>query len=423
MKKFIASFVLVISSLCFTHFGSQLCHAEEAESRRGKAGANSVFNVMDFGARGSSPAVDTKAFLAAWGAACKVNGGVVLVPSGHTFTILPVEFVGSNCQPNVAFQVDGSLSSPSRSDWGPRSTDYWICFNGSAKGLSIRGAGSVDGKGRTWWPASPSDDVNQELMQGNRPHVILVVYSNNVTISGITVTNSPRMHIFIYGCHQVEVSNVKVSSPGNSPNTDGIHVSNTQHVRIHHSNISCGDDCVSIQTGCDDIRVYNVHCNPGHGYSIGGLGERGSAAEVSNVFVTDSTVMGADSLNGVRIKTWQGGSGYVRNVTFSNIQVSQVGRAIVIDQYYREETGAVKTENSAVGISGVTYENITGTYRSASIVLDCSGDNQGCRDITIRGVISLRPTDPGAIVKPHCSNAHGHVLARNPTPPLAGCLW
>ncbi|XP_075510722.1 polygalacturonase At1g48100-like [Primulina tabacum] len=350
----------------------------------------------------------------------------MLVPSGHKFSILPVDFIGINCQPNLVFQVDGNLIAPPRSNWGGRPKDHWICFNGSAKGLAIRGAGSLEGNGRSWWNTSPANPgvSHEKDLNGDRPHMILVAFGKNVTVSGITLLNSPRMHMFVYGSEQVEMFNVKVSSPGNSPNTDGIHVSNTQHVRIHHSNISSGDDCVSIQTGCDDIRVYNVHCNPGHGFSVGGLGEGSSEARVTNVLVRDSTVSGADSLTGVRIKTWQGGSGYVRNVTFSNIQVSQVGKPIVIDQHYSDRVSGDRPEsiNSAVAISGVTYENITGTYRSASVLLDCS-ETQPCRDIIIRGVIMLKPIDSGAIVAPNCSHAFGHVLARNPTPPLGRCLF
>lgn len=64
-----------------------------------------------------------------------------------------------------------------------------------------------------------------------------------------------------------------------------------------------GDDCISIQTGCSDIKVYNVNCGPGHGYSIGGLGYDGTEALVSDIIIYDSNVQ--DSMTGVRIKTWE----------------------------------------------------------------------------------------------------------------------
>jgi len=64
-----------------------------------------------------------------------------------------------------------------------------------------------------------------------------------------------------------------------------------------------GDDCVSIQTGCSNIYIHNVNCGPGHGISIGGLGKENTKACVSNVTVRD--VMMHNTMNGVRIKTWQ----------------------------------------------------------------------------------------------------------------------
>lgn len=64
-----------------------------------------------------------------------------------------------------------------------------------------------------------------------------------------------------------------------------------------------GDDCISIQTGCSGIFIHDVICGPGHGISIGSLGKDNTRACVSNVTVRD--VKMHDTMNGVRIKTWQ----------------------------------------------------------------------------------------------------------------------
>jgi len=64
-----------------------------------------------------------------------------------------------------------------------------------------------------------------------------------------------------------------------------------------------GDDCISIQTGCSNVYVHNVNCGPGHGISIGSLGKDNTRACVSNITVRDVNIH--DSMNGVRIKTWQ----------------------------------------------------------------------------------------------------------------------
>lgn len=46
-----------------------------------------------------------QAFQAAWGAACKVEGSTVLVPSEYDFLVGPISFSGPYCQPNIVFQV------------------------------------------------------------------------------------------------------------------------------------------------------------------------------------------------------------------------------------------------------------------------------------------------------------------------------
>lgn len=60
---------------------------------------------------------------------------------------------------------------------------------------------------------------------------------------------------------------------------------------------------MSIQTGCTNVYVHNINCGPGHGISIGGLGKDNTKACVSNITVKD--VVMQNTMNGVRIKTWQ----------------------------------------------------------------------------------------------------------------------
>lgn len=46
-----------------------------------------------------------------------------------------------------------------------------------------------------------------------------------------------------------------------------------------------------------------MDCGPGHGISIGSLGKDNTRACVSNITVRDTKIH--DTMNGVRIKTWQ----------------------------------------------------------------------------------------------------------------------
>lgn len=65
--------------------------------------------------------------------------------------------------------------------------------------------------------------------------------SSDVTVTGITIQNSPQMHLKFDSCTNVQVFDISISSPGDSPNTDGIHLHNSQNVLIHSCNLACGN--------------------------------------------------------------------------------------------------------------------------------------------------------------------------------------
>lgn len=87
----------------------------------------------------------------------------------------------------------------------------------------------------------------------------------NGLIEGISSLNSKAFHIFIVLSYNIKANNLNITAPGNSPNTDGIHISQTDIVSITNSIIGTGDDCVSIGHGSTNITVANITCGPGHG--------------------------------------------------------------------------------------------------------------------------------------------------------------
>ena len=61
-----------------------------------------------------------------------------------------------------------------------------------------------------------------------------------MTVTGITIRNSPQCHLKFDNCVGVSVYSMNVLSPANSPNTDGIHLQNSREVVIHNTNLACG---------------------------------------------------------------------------------------------------------------------------------------------------------------------------------------
>ncbi|KAJ8485381.1 hypothetical protein OPV22_017866 [Ensete ventricosum] len=381
-----------------------------------------MFDVLDFGAKGDGVTDDTKAFEAAWAAACKVEASMVIVPAEFDFLVRPISFSGPDCEPNIVFQLDGTIIAPtSAGAWGAGSLQ-WLEF-AKLQEITIRGSGVIDGGGSVWWTNSDSDidQINAELgskMPQIKPTALRFYGSYNVTVTGIRIQNSPRCHLKFDNCEAVEVFNITVSSPGDSPNTDGIHLQNSRDVMIHGVDMGCGDDCVSIQTGCSNIYIHDVDCGPGHGISIGGLGRDNTKACVSNITVRDINLR--NTMTGVRIKTWQGGSGSVQAIRFSNIKVWEVQIPMVIDQFYCDRSSC-KNQSSAVALSGIAYEGIRGTFTVKPVHFACS-DTSPCSGISLSEV-ELEPLQERHHMNdPFCWQAFGELYAPPPTIPPITCL-
>ncbi|TYH31599.1 hypothetical protein ES288_A01G185100v1 [Gossypium darwinii] len=383
-------------------------------------------------------ALEPRAFQDAWSDACKVERSTVLVPPKFTFLVGPVSFSGANCQPNIVFQLDGIIIAPTDFQcWGNGSLP-WLEFTYLRGGVTVQGKGILDGRGSRWWKddgKEPKIPLNTSFQQIPPIQVIYLLqfpptpkdrneFSGNMPRkkpTGITIRNSPQFHLKFNHCKRVVVHVMTADSPGDSPNTDGIHLHNSQDVLIHSSNLSCGDDCISIQSGSTNVSIFNVSCGPGHGISIGGLGRNYiSKACVSNI--TFRNIVMHNTTNGARIKTWQGGRGSVQGVVFSNIQVSQVVRPIVINQFYCGEKHKTECRNqtAAVALSGITFEKIRGTYKDKAVDIACS-DNVPCRGITLSAIeLTPAPNERPRTDDTFCWQAFVEFTA--PMVPPIGCL-
>jgi polygalacturonase len=159
---------------------------------------------------------------------------------------------------------------------------------------------------------------------------------------------------------------------------------------------------MSIEDGTHNLLVTKVVCGPGHGISIGSLGDDNSRAEVSSIAVDSVQLYG--TTNGVRIKSWQGGSGYAKDITFQNIIMDNVQNPIIIDQNYCDSAKPCKKQESAVEISNVVFKNIRGTTISKNAInLSCSNPTS-CTDIVLEN-IDLKMEGNKGETESTCQNA------------------
>ncbi|XP_057772857.1 probable polygalacturonase At3g15720 [Salvia miltiorrhiza] len=369
-----------------------------------------TYDVAKFGAVGDGITDDTKAFKSAWEAACKEKRekAKIAVASGKTFLVSQIEFKGPCSSTSIIFEILGKIVAPPRSAWEKKGADEWLYFH-RVDGLTLvgEGQGVIDGRGETWWKNGDTK---------SRPTAMRFSHCNKLQVRGLKHRNSQKNHVSINGCNSTTISDLVITAPQKSPNTDGIDISGSTDLRILDSVMETGDDCIAINGGTSNVSISNINCGPGHGISIGSLGKKGKHDEVEAINIRNCTFNRSD--NGVRIKTWQGGSGFARNIKFSQIIFIEANNPVIIDQYYCPHKKCA-TKKSAVKVSDVGYYGLHGTTisKNATINFSCS-KTVPCTNIIVEDV-DIESANPNHPAKSHCTNAYGTAHALRP---ILDCL-
>jgi len=150
--------------------------------------------------------------------------------------------------------------------------------------------------------------------------------------------------------------------------------------------------------------------------SIGSLGQGHSKGTVTAVVL--ETAFLKNTTNGLRIKTWQGGNGYVKGVRFENVVMQDVANPIIIDQFYCDSPSTCQNQTSAVHISEIMYRNITGTTKSSKAINFKCSDAVPCSHIVLNN-INLEGND--GKVEAYCNSAEG--FGYGVVHPSADCLY
>jgi len=347
-------------------------------------------------------------------AQCGQNGKIILDKYYSVNTVL-----NTTGLKNVEIELSGTLQyTPDIAYWSPNSiyltyqnaTTAWLL---SGTNITLFGGGTIDGNGQVWYDGLATGGAGVAGGSSTtfaRPVPLTVANSTNVLITNITFLNSPFWNNFVYQSSFVEYSYITMYSHSYSKNfasnTDGWDIYRSDHVTIHDSHITNGDDCVSFKPNSTFMTVYNMFCNGSHGISVGSLGQyAGETDIVANVYVNNITMLNAQ--NGARIKVFGGnaspnsiaggGLGFVKNITFSNFFVNNTDYPITTNQCYMTNAATCAAFPSKLTISDVHYINVTGMSSGAEnatvVTLTCS---EPCTDFTAVGTHLLPPAKFGA---------------------------
>lgn len=215
-----------------------------------------------------------------------------------------------------------------------------------APGSAIMGLGVIDGRGNTAltdkgksWYALGSDTRPRLIYIGGRTPT---TYADNFTMYKVTLQNSPKFHVSGTG-NNLTIWGVKIYSPPDSPNTDGIDPSGSKNITITNSYISDGDDMIAVKAGVghvSNISIYNNHLYTGHGISVGSETNAG----LNNMYVHDNAIdngFGGSSVDSLRIKSDVSRGGEVYDVLYKNTCVNHGGDTLVFDPYYSSKSGSL----------------------------------------------------------------------------------
>ena len=313
-------------------------------------------NVRDFGAYGDGEHEDTAFIQSA--IMCCPEGGRVLIPAGTYFHrgIYLKSDIFLEIAKGAKLVLDSERGDiprfPGRLEGSSGADGYFLgtwegeaisMFNGSVSGVHVKnvcvyGEGTIDGGANkeNWWKDPKTINI------AARPRLIFLKGCENVTFTGLTLSNSPAWTVHPFFSKKLGFYNITINNPWDSPNTDGINPESCDGVEIAGVHFSLGDDCIAVKSGKIDMgRLYktpskNIHiygCLMEDGHGAVTVGSE-AAAGVRELVVERCRFVRTD--RGLRIKTrrGRGKDSVMDNIIFRDIEMDGVITPFVVNSFY-----------------------------------------------------------------------------------------
>lgn len=246
--------------------------------------------ITDYGVRQQTEDIQTKAIQAVIDKAADNGGGVIVIPKGTFFT--GNLFFRQNTH---LFLEEGAVLKGSERirDFEIRETriegqtcKYFTALVNAdgLDGFTIAGKGTIDGNGTSYWEEFwIRRQWNRECTNkdAQRPRLVYISNSKNVTIQDVRLVNSPFWTNHIYKCDHVRFLDLYIYSSTEDikgPSTDAIDIDVCHDILIRGCYMNVNDDAVVLKGGkgtfadlapengpCYNILVENCHYGTTHG--------------------------------------------------------------------------------------------------------------------------------------------------------------
>ncbi|KAJ3677636.1 hypothetical protein LUZ60_003360 [Juncus effusus] len=323
-----------------------------------------TFSVTDYGAVGDGHHYDTAAIQSAIDACSLSGGGRVILPAGGDYLTATV-FLKSG----VTLQIQKGanlLGGTKQEDYPPESDRWYVVLAENATGVGITGGGEINGQGEEFVVMeSKKKNVMVSWNQTGqcegdecRPRLVGFLDSKNIKISNITLNQPAYWCLHIVRCDNTWIHKVSIYGDFDSPNNDGIDITDSNNTMINKCHIDTGDDAIcpkSLNGPVINLTVTDCWIR-----TKSSAIKFGSASfyDFKHFMFDNITIF--ESHRGLGMQIRDGGN--VSDIVFSNIKIST--RYYDPSWWGRAEpiyiTTCPRSSDSKSGsISNVRFENIT----------------------------------------------------------------
>ncbi len=232
-----------------------------------------TFNVNQYGAKGDGTTMNTVAIQRTINAAAK-HGGTVVFPVGTYLTGSIFVKSGVTLRVDKGVTILGSQRiedypmMPTRIAGIEMSWPAALVNIYEQKNAGIQGEGTIDGDGKVFWDSywtlrkayEPRGLRWASDYDARRPRLVQVFNSSKVYVGGgLLLRRSGFWTLHICYSNDVTVSGVTIrnNEDGHGPSTDGIDIDSSQKILVQHADIDVNDDALCMKAGrdSDGLRV------------------------------------------------------------------------------------------------------------------------------------------------------------------------
>lgn len=278
------------------------------------ASAAHIFNVKDFGAKGDSAQIDTKAIEAAINAASAAGGGTVYFPAGRylSYTIhlknnicLYIDqgavLLGAAPSGEARYDAPEPNQHDAYQDFGHSHWRNSLIYGEGLHDISIMGPGLIWGKGMVRSTKVPEGGGNKS---------IALKWCHNVIIRDVSILHGGHFAILATGVDNLTIDNLKIDT-----NRDGMDIDCCRNVRISNCSVNSPYDdgiclkssyALGVARATENVTISNCQVS---GYDEGSF--------LDGTFKRNEKKY-ADGTTTGRIKIGTESNGGFKNVTITN---------------------------------------------------------------------------------------------------------